>query len=83
MNEDGSVPPVLPNYALTQDDILFSGPVFFMSDDNESAVMSKVLDLLPARLPKVTEGDFEFVKVSRKTVSTPVISKKTLTALRL
>ena len=75
-SEDGSnVPVVLPNYALTQEDVLFSGPVNFMTDDKEPAVMCKVLELLAARLPKIEMSDFEFVKVSRKTVSTPVISK--------
>ena len=76
-SEDGSnVPVVLPNYALTQEDVLFSGPVNFMTDDKEPAVMCKVLELLAARLPKIEMSDFEFVKVSRKTVSTPVISKQ-------
>ena len=65
---------IIPDYSITKDDVLFSGTVDLMTDDNEQLLREKICKVICVRLPNVTELDFDFVKVSRKTVSTPVCS---------
>ena len=62
------------DYSITKDDVLFSGTVDVMTDNNERLIREKICKVINIRLPNVTEVDFDFVKVSRKTVSTPVCS---------
>ena len=42
-----------------------------MSNDCESQIRSKLVDVLNTRIPGILTSDFSFVKVSRKTVSEP------------
>ena len=63
---------IITDYSITKDDNLFCGTVDVMTDDNEQLMREKICKVISARLPNVTEQDFDFVKVSRKTVSTPV-----------
>lgn len=65
----------LPDYSLTKDDVLFSGTVDLMTNDTEESLRCKVCEVLSIRLARIQEFDFDFVKVSRKTVSTPVCSQ--------
>ena len=65
---------IIPDYSITKDDILLCGTVDVMTDDNEQLMREKICKVIGVRLPNVTEFDFDFVKVSRKIVSTPVCS---------
>ena len=65
----------LPDYEMTKDDVLFSGTVDLMTDDSEESLRYKICEVLSTRLPRLEESDFDLVKVSRKTISTPVCSQ--------
>lgn len=70
-DEDGIIPSIIPNYSLGKDDILFSGTVDLMTDDNETAIKSKIVEVLQTRIPGIKTTDFTFVKVVRKLISSP------------
>ena len=65
----------LPDYEMAKDDVLFSGTVDLMTDDSEESLRYKICEVLSTRLPRLEESDFDLVKVSRKTISTPVCSQ--------
>ena len=70
-DKDGNIPTVIPSYTLGKDEVLFSGTVELVSNDCESQIRSKLVDVLKPRIPGILTSDFSFVKVSRKTVSEP------------
>ena len=70
-NKDGNSPTVIPSYTLGKDEVLFSGTVELVSNDCESQIRSKLVDVLNTRISGILTSDFSFVKVSRKTVSKP------------
>lgn len=71
MDENGSIPQVLPNYNLGKDDILFSGTVDLMTNDKENAIKATITEVLTSRIPGILPDNFSFVKINRKQVCTP------------
>ena len=70
-DKDGNIPTVIPSCTLGEDEVLFSGTVELVSNDCESQIRSKLVDVFNTRIPGILTSDFSFVKVSRKTVSEP------------
>ena len=70
-DKDGNIPTVIPSYTLGKEEELFSGTVELVSNDRESLIRSKLVDVLNTRIPGILTSDFSFVKVARKTVSEP------------
>jgi len=58
MDENGSIPQFLPNYNLGKDDILFSGTVDLMTNDEEDAIKAKITEVLTSRIPGILPDDF-------------------------
>jgi hypothetical protein len=73
-DEDGP-PNILPNYALGNDNILFTGFVDLFTNDKEDDIRKKIVEVLDSRVT-LTPFDFDFVKVTRKQVTTPAVKKE-------
>ena len=66
---------LLQDYPMTKDDICMSGAVDLSTNDKESDIRLKIWQVLVTRVPYIMSDDFEFVKVLRKMVITPVVKE--------
>lgn len=66
---------LLQDYQMTKEDICMSGAVDLSTNDKESEIRLKIWQVLVTRVPEIMSDDFEFVKVLRKMVITPVVKE--------
>ena len=74
-NPDGTIPDIIPDYSKTDADVCCTGMIDILTNADELSIRKCIKEVLITRMEDLQRGDFDFVNVKGKKVSTPAFKK--------